>query len=562
MNNDKLISLIDELCAHASETEWLEFKSNYAEAEQLGKNLSALANSACIRMQPSAYLLYGVKDKTHEVIGTDFNPYVSKARGNQDILPWLSSLLHPNFGFEVYIVKHPNGSVVIFEIKPAQGQPVKFQGRAYIRDGSSTTELAKYPEKERMIWTLARDWSGEICEEATLTHLDPVALQHARREFTIRHIHFSQELDNWDDISFLSKLKLMRENKLTNAAVLLLGYSEAEGLLNPAVARISWILRGENNEDLDYIHMGTPFILVGDELLKYIRNLKIRIMTDNSITPVEISKYDPWVLREALHNCIAHQDYFLGGRISVLENPHRVIFTNVGSFLPGNIETVIHRDAPHPIYRNPLLAEAMTVLGMIDSRGGGIKRMFTTQQKRAFPLPDYDLNDPQLVHVTIHGSILDHQYTQLLLKRTDYDLDTAILLDKVQKRLSISQEDHQRLKQEGLVEGRYPNLLVAGPISRAVGEAGRHIRDRGFDNKYYLDLILELVGAHGPVRRSWINDVLMPKLPDRLSEEQKSIKISNLIQELRRSGQIVNIGGIRNSSWILGDEFEQDIPMD
>lgn len=562
MNNDKLISLIDELCAQASETELLEFKSNYSEAEQLGKNLSALANSACIRMQSNAYLVYGVEDKTHEVIGTDFNPHVSKAKGNQDILPWLSSLLHPNFGFEVYIAKHPNGNVVIFEIKPARGQPVKFQGKAYIRDGSSTTELAKYPEKERMIWTLPRDWSGEICEEATLTHLDPVALQHARREFAARHIHFSQELDNWDDISFLSKLKLMRENKLTNAAILLLGYPEAEGLLTPAVARISWILRGENNEDLDYIHMGTPFILIGDELLKYIRNLKVRIMTDDSITPVEIPRYDPWVLREALHNCIAHQDYFLGGRISVLENPHRVIFTNVGSFLPGNIETVIHRDAPHPIYRNPLLAEAMTVLGMIDSRGGGIKRMFTTQQKRAFPLPDYDLNDPQLVHVTIHGSILDHQYTQLLLKRTDYDLDTAILLDKVQKRLSISQEDHQRLKQEGLVEGRYPNLLVAGPISRAVGEAGRHIRDRGFDNKYYLDLILELVGAHGPVRRSWINDVLMPKLPDRLSEEQKSIKISNLIQELRRSGRIVNIGGIRNSSWILGDEFEKDIPMD
>lgn len=562
MNNDKLISLIDELCAQASETELLEFKSNYAEAEQLGKNLSALANSACIRMRPNAYLVYGVEDKTHEVIGTDFNPHVTKAKGNQDILPWLSSLLHPNFGFEVYIAKHPNGNVVIFEIKPARGQPVKFQGKAYIRDGSSTTELAKYPEKERMIWTLPRDWSGEICEEATPAHLDPVALQHARREFEARNIHFSQELKNWDDISFLSKLKLMRENKLTNAAILLLGYSEAEGLLNPAVARISWILRSENNEDLDYIHMGTPLILVGDELLKYIRNLTVRIMTDDSITPVEISKYDPWVLREALHNCIAHQDYFLGGRISILENPHRVIFTNVGSFLPGNIETVIHRDAPHPIYRNPLLAEAMTVLGMIDSRGGGIKRMFTTQQKRAFPLPDYDLNDPQLVHVTIHGSILDHQYTQLLLKRTDYDLDTAILLDKVQKRLSISQEDHQRLKQEGLVEGRYPNLLVAGPISRAVGEAGRHIRDRGFDNKYYLDLILELVGSHGPVRRSWINDVLMPKLPDRLSEEQKSIKISNLIQELRRSGRIVNIGGIRNSSWILGDEFEKDTPMD
>ena len=550
MNNDKLISLIDELCAQASETELLEFKSNYAEAEQLGKNLSALANSACIRMQPNAYLVYGVEDKTHEVIGTDFNPHVTKAKGNQDILPWLSSLLHPNFGFEVYIAKHPNGNVVIFEIKPARGQPVKFQGKAYIRDGSSTTELAKYPEKERMIWTLPRDWSGEICEEATPAHLDPVALQHARREFEARNIHFSQELKNWDDISFLSKLKLARENKLTNAAVLLLGQPEAAGLLTPAVARISWILRGENNEDLDYIHIGTPFILMGDELLKYIRNLKVRIMTDNSIAPVEIPRYDPWVLREALHNCITHQDYFLAGRISVLEHPDRIIFTNVGSFLPGNIETVIHRDAPHPIYRNPLLAEVMTALGMIDSRGGGIKQMFTTQKKRAFPLPDYDLDDPQLVHVTVHGTILDHQYTQLLLRHTDYDLNKIILLDKVQKHLSITKNDYQRLKQEGLVEGRYPNLLVAGPISRAVGEAGRHIRDRGFDQKHYRDLILDLLEEHGPVSRSWINDALIPKLPDRLSEKQKLTQVHNLIQWLRRAGLIVNLGTSRNPAWV------------
>lgn len=556
MNNDKLISLIDELCAQASETELLEFKSNYAEAEQLGKNLSALANSACIRMQPNAYLVYGVEDKTHEVIGTDFNPHVSKAKGNQDILPWLSSLLHPNFGFEVYIVKHPNGNVVIFEIKPARGQPVKFQGKAYVRDGSSTTELAKYPEKERMIWTLPRDWSGEICEEATLTHLDPVALQQARREFATRHIHFGQELDNWDDISFLSKLKLARENKLTNAAVLLLGQPEATGLLTPAVARISWILRGENNEDLDYIHMGTPFILVGDELLKYIRNLKVRIMTDHSITPVEISKYDPWVLREALHNCIAHQDYFLGGRIWVVEHPDRIKFTNVGDFLPGDIETVIYRDAPYPIYRNGLLAESMTDLGMMDSRGGGIKQMFSTQQERAFPLPDYNLEESERVHVTIYGNVIDLQYTQLLLKRTDFDLNTVILLDKVQKRLPISKEEHKRLKGEGLVEGRYPNLLVAGPVSRAVGEAGRHIRDRGFDQKYYRDLILDLLEEHGPVSRSWINDALVPKLPDRLSEKQKLTQVHNLIQWLRRAGLIVNLGTSRNPAWVPSHKAE------
>ncbi len=261
--------------------------------------------------------------------------------------------------------------------------------------------------------------------------------------------------------------------------------------------------------------------------------------------------------REALHNCIAHQDYQLRGRIIVVEFPDRVILTNVGDFLPGDVETVIRQDAPQSIYRNTFLADAMVELNLIDTQGGGIKRMFETQRKRSFPLPDYDLiNEPGCVSVTLNGRILDERYTRLLMERTDLNLEQAMLLDRVQKGLSIEKNEHRTLKNASLVEGRYPNLTVTNVIAKATGKISEHILERGFDNRYYRDLILELIREHGPVSRKDIDKVLLEKLPDRLNLEQKRNKVHNLLQDLRLSAKIVNQGSRHRPAWISLKEFD------
>ena len=257
------------------------------------------------------------------------------------------------------------------------------------------------------------------------------------------------------------------------------------------------------------------------------------------------------MIREAPHNCIAHQDYGPHGRIMVVEFPDRVLLTNVGDFLPGNIETVIRQDAPQPLYRNPFLADAMVELNLIDTQGGGIKRMFETQRRRSFPLPDYELGRPGEVAVTLTGRVLDERYTRLLMERTDLVLGQIVLLDRVQKGQRISHADHHHLKAAGLVEGRYPSLIVAGTVAKATGGAGRHIRERGFDKQYYLDLILELIRQHGPVSRKDVEQVLVPKLPDRLADTQKRQKTHNLLQELRLGGRIVNLGSRTKPAWVL-----------
>lgn len=153
----------------------------------------------------------------------------------------------------------------------------------------------------------------------------------------------------------------------------------------------------------DYQHFDSPLILAGNKVLAKIRNLTVRHLPSGTLFPQEVTQYDPWVLRETLHNCIAHQDYTLRGRINVVETSDALLLTNLGSFIPGTVEDMIRSDAPPEIYRNPFLAQAMVSLNMIDTIGSGIKRMFMRQRSRSFPLPDYDLDDPGKVVVRLTG---------------------------------------------------------------------------------------------------------------------------------------------------------------
>lgn len=543
-------ALVDELCRLPGETEWVEFKANYQSPQAIGEYISALANAACWKAKPRGYLVFGINDETHEVVGTSFNPYTKKAKGNQNLLLWLKTGLHPNLGFETHIVDHPGGRVVLFEINPARNEPVSFQGQSFIRIGSSKTRLDRHPEIARAIWTRGSDWSAEICTDATLADLDQQALEKAREQFIVKHPAQANEVATWDDVTLLNKARVLKQGEVTHTALLLLGRPEAATLLSPAVAKISWILKDADNRELDYEHFGPPFLLAGDRLQNRIRNLVVRTMPSGTLFPKEITQYDPWVIREALHNCIAHQDYQLRGFIRVVEFPDRVLLKNVGDFLPGDVETVIRQDAPQSIYRNPFLADAMVELNLIDTQGGGIKRMFETQRRRSFPLPDYDLTT-DCVTVHLNGRILDERYTRLLMERTDLELGQVMLLDRVQRGGSIGRDESRILRNAGLVEGRYPNLMVASVVAKVTGETGRHIRERGFDNRYYMDLILELVRTHGPVSRKDIDDLLLTKLPDRLTFQQKQTRIQYLLQTLRRSGNIVNQGTRARPAWIL-----------
>jgi len=216
---DDLVALVDELRALPTETEWLEFKRNKADPHEIGEYLSALANEACLRSQARGYLVFGIDDATHEVVGTSFDPYALKGKGNQDLLPWLSAKLKPNPGVEPWIVDHPAGRVVLLTVGPAPNRPVVFSEKGYARAGTSKVELSRHPEKERALWMRGTDWSAEVCDDASLEDLDPEAMDMAREQFWVKHPAQADEIAGWDDLTFLNKARLLRQGAVTNTAI-------------------------------------------------------------------------------------------------------------------------------------------------------------------------------------------------------------------------------------------------------------------------------------------------------------------------------------------------------
>lgn len=237
------------------------------------------------------------------------------------------------------------------------------------------------------------------------------------------------------------------------------------------------------------------------------------------------------------------------GRINVVELEDQLIFTNLGSFIPGSVERVVKDDAPEEHYRNRFLATAMFNLKMVDTAGGGIRKMFDYQRNRYFPLPDYELGGNK-VKVTITGKILNMDYAMVLAKNPYLTLNEIIMLDKVQKKEKLSREEEKYLKNHNLIEGRKPNFYISLTVAKATGQKAIYSNNRAFDKTYYLDLIEKAINEHGFVERKDVDNLLWNKLPEWMHEKQKKVKINNLLSELRKKGKIRNEGSDVRSKWV------------
>lgn len=553
MQDQELRRLFEDLRSLPAENEWVEFKEakNNFHLNDLGEYFSALSNEANLKNRPFGWLIFGVEDNAKKIVGTKYRT----SRSTLDSLKHeISTSTSGGLTFvEIHELLYPEGRVIMFQIPAAlKGIPTSWKGHYYGRNGESKEPLNLHEIEQIRGQIISEDWSAGICIDATIADLDERAILKAREEFKNKNSRLANDVDGWTDEIFLNKAKLTVKGQLTKAALLLLGKSESEHFLAPAIGKMSWILRDEHRVERDYEHFGLPFILNTSELFSKIRNLKYRYMPDQSLFPIEINQYDPYVIREALHNCIAHQDYTLQGRINIVENTDELIFTNLGSFIPGTIENVILSDAPQEYYRNRFLTEAMVNLNMIDTIGSGIKKMYVEQRKRFFPMPDYTFDESKKVIVKIYGKILDYNYTRILINNLDLDLDVIIALDKVQKRQEITDNELKKLKKLKMVEGRSPNLYVSAEIAKIMGDKESYIRNKAFDKEYYKQVIISYLEKYHEASRKNIDDLLLIKISDVLNEKQKRKLVSNLLFEMSNTEKTVsNMGSYRYSKWVL-----------
>ena len=289
-----------------------------------------------------------------------------------------------------------------------------------------------------------------------------------------------------------------------------------------------------------------------DKVYSRIRNVKYRyIAGQQTLFPDEVDQYEPELIKEIINNCIAHQDYRLRGKINVEEFEDRLVFINEGAFIPETIEQALEPGYKPPYYRNVFLCNAMVNLYMIDTNSMGIPMMYQIQRDKCFPLPTYDLNTINRVTVTVYGKILDKNYTQLLYSNEDLDMRTVFLLDKVQKQEVVSKESFKDLKKKGLVEGRYPNVFVSFKGADIVGQKAAYVRNKGLDDDICKQLIIKALQSMGEASKRDLMEVLEKALPEVLSDEQKSKKVSNLLQAMKKDGIVVTTGTNRYAKWYL-----------
>ena len=526
--------------------EWKEFKSlKSAVSGRAGDDVISYI-SAIANMQ-GGHLIIGIQDQTHAIVGIQEFADYSIENIKFRIIGNCPNLNPDLFNVKEFVTSDTNKKVWIFYIPKHQFRlPVYAHKKTWQRIDDNLVEISK--ARLDAILTQVQvneDWTKIIIPEATIEDLDKEAILKARIEFKKRNPKYADDVDYWNDVDFLNKSKLTIKSKITRTALILLGKEESEHYLDSSV-KIRWNLKTIDNQDKDFEIFSIPLLLSVDEVFKKIRNLKYRYLRDGTLFPDEVLRYEPFNIRESLNNAIAQQDYSKGARINVVEfEDDHLVFSNYGSFLPKSVEDVVLNDTPEEVYRNPFLVEAMKNLDMIETQGGGIRKIFNFQKQRFFPLPDYNFEDNK-VKVTITGKILDENFARILIQNSELTLNEIILLDKVQKNKEINEIEFKFLKKEKYIEGRKPNSFLSHKIIESTNNEdlqAEYLANRSFDDAYFKDMIIEYLKKFGDTKRSTIENLLIPKLSAVLTDVKKKNKVANLLKSLKADGKITTAPG-------------------
>jgi ATP-dependent DNA helicase RecG len=517
--------------------EWKEFKNlknSFCgdEKDDVISYVSAIAN------MEGGHLVIGVHDKTLDIVGTDTYNY-DRQKAILRLTERCVNLSTEGLDIDEFVTDDTNRKVWVIHIpKHLPKRPVFAHNKAWQRIEDSLVEMTA----ERMSAILDEpifsetDWSAQIVADAMIEDLDEVAIAKARMMFKKVHSRIPEaEVNAWTVETFLSKCGIMKNGGITRAAIILLGKYESAFKLRPAVVQVTWTRRDEKQDVVDYEHFTVPFILTVDEILSKIENLTMREMPGGTLFPDTMKQYDDYTIREALHNCIAHQDYTMQQRINFVENPTYLYYSNAGSFIPGTLENALTNEEPQAYFRNECLCRAMVDFNMIDTVSRGIKKMFNEQWRRHFPMPDYEIDAKnRKVSVRIYGNEINKQYTNLLKTNDSLTLWDCISLDAVQKGRTIHEDVAQNLLNRGLIEGEAPNYTISLGIAKATNQLQGYTKQKGLDKEKMKQMILQYLKNAGTdgAKRDSIYEYIKDVMPQVKTHEQQLRLLGDILSAL------------------------------
>ena len=389
MNNDEFVRLLKQLTALEVETEWVGFKENNYEPELIGEYISALSNSACIHDREVGYLIFGVEDKKHNIVGTKFKPKEYKV-GNQELENWLATQLSPRVDFRIYEFEYESKNIVIFEIDAAFNTPVAFKNNYFIRVGSYKQDLNKFPEKARRIWMKTLTKSFE----------DGISMEYISADEVIKNIDYPNYFEMMNlplpdnKQAIIDKLKeeqIILKNSdqydITNLGAILFSKNlkNFRRLSRKTVRVILYSGKGrlETQREQEFTR---GYAVVFEDMINYIEDkLPSNEIIEKALRK-EVKMYPNIAIRELVANALIHQDFMEVGSGPMIEIfSDRIEISNPGQPLISVLRLIDHS----PQSRNEKLAALMRRMKICEERGSGIDKVVNSVELYQLPAPDF-----------------------------------------------------------------------------------------------------------------------------------------------------------------------------
>lgn len=390
MEHQRNIDLVNDLLKQPAETPWLEFKHNLWNPTKIGQAVSALSNSAIYCDKKVAFIIWGIDDKTHRVLGTNIGPPYKKS-GNQEFDIWLAGRLDPPLALRFHTVCHPDGHVVVLEIPAPTVAPVAFDNIQYIRVGSATTKLSGHPSVHQALIEKILPYTWEkgiaikyLASADILNFLDHVSyfrLTDTRLPENLDNILMHLEADGLIESDVGGKWNIL------NLGAILFASDMKKFDINiqrkaVRVTRYNGLNRVNGSDRIRYSSRGYASDFM--ELLEFLNNQIPQTEGDQATSHETHPLFPPIAIRELVANALVHQDMTITGdgpRIDVFND--RIEIKNPGGSLVSPIRMV---DQP-PQTRNNALVSLMRRMGMCEDEGSGMDKVFAKFEECSLPAP-------------------------------------------------------------------------------------------------------------------------------------------------------------------------------
>lgn len=401
-----LQSLVRELAKLPNETEWVEFKCNNKEPQMIGEYISALSNSAALWGRPKGYLVWGVKDDTHKITGTEFQ-YRKMKKGNEELESWLARMLSPRINFRFFEIPMEEGNVVLIEIPCADKLPVQFAGVEYIRVGTNKKNLKEYPDKERDLWKTFDSTPYEL--KVTMSNLgeeEVVSLLDYPKYYEKLEIPIPRNRDQvFED---LKNEKFLQRNdagnwNITNMGALMIAKDLRKfDNLHRRTVRVIWYKNNSRLEAIREKEFVGGYSFAYEDIVQYIMTIIPQEEVIVEATRKAVMSFPEIAIRELIANIMIHQDLEQRGTNPMVEVfNNRIEFSNAGAPLVA-IERIVDTV---PLSRNENLAGFMHKCGICEERGSGYDKIVEATSRNSMLAPRVENQNNQFTKAVLFAKI-------------------------------------------------------------------------------------------------------------------------------------------------------------